>query len=385
MMANTLHQHAGSHGEFHRVVALNSLYARKLGPVKAIWLCQAAYTQTKVGPGRWWFKKLLADQDENGQMIPPEREIDHSFEYETGLNRTQQESARKTAVQLGVLEERRSGYQGRLEYLIDLDALARLVSKWVEDERNIARSGKQEITFLKEESIGLESENLHSSTKSIQIKKSRTAPADTAVRNSNGVPMRQHAQRRGFKGRSKFFVEGVECWTDSDEEQANFLLEKHGKDKIRGAVSKLQDEKIRPLPSEVRKVLSRPVGPDMVEQTSILLSKYSADKDERTERTAARKAAEQLPASERRDYVMRFIEKNGPNYTSSFNFSTDKFANPAENIQFKRWQENQIIQIMLSQLGRAHTSNFDSRCTTTLPIFNYQGEVDGVAAKDHIY
>lgn len=361
MMANTLHQHAGSHGEFHRVVALNSLYARKLGPIKAIWLCQAAYTQTKVGPGRWWFKRLLADQDENGQMIPPEREIDHSFEYETGLNRTQQESARKTAVQLGVLEERRSGYQGRLEYLIDLDALARLVSKWAEDERNIARSGEQEITFLKEESNGLESENPHSSTESIQIKKSRTAPADTAVRHSNRVPRRELAQRRGFKSRSKFFVEGVECWTDSDEEQANFLVEKHGKDKIRGAVSKLQDEKIRPFPSEVRKVLSRPAEPNMVEQTSVLLRKYSADKDERTKRTVARKAAEQLPVSERRDYVLRFIEQNGSDYKSSFNFASDTFTNPVENIQFKRWQENQIMQITLSQTGGAHTSNFGTR------------------------
>lgn len=344
MMASRLQQNAGSCGEFSRVVALSSLYARRLGTLKAAWLCQAAYTQTKAGPGRWWFKKVLADRDEAGQIIPPDREINHSFEYETGLTRTQQENARREAKELGVLKERRSAYQARLEYLIDLDGLAKLASKWAEDERNITRSGEQEIAVLNEEFNGLESENPHSSTESIQIEESRTAPADTAAKHLKVVPRRQLAQRRGPKSRRKFFIEGVECWTDSDEEQVNLLLEEYGKEKVRGIVSKLKDEKIRPLPSEVRRVLSRPAGSNMVEQTSILLSKYSEGKDERAERTAARKAAEQLPARERRNYVLIFIDQNGPDYKSSFDFSTEKFLNLAENFEFKRWLEKQLIQ-----------------------------------------
>lgn len=344
MMANTVQQHAGSHGEFHRVVALNSLYARKLGPIKATWLCQAAYTQTKVGPGRWWFKRLLADRDDNGRMIPPEREIDHSFEYETGMTRTQQESARKTAKELGLLKERRSSYHARLEYLIDLDCLYSLANKWAEDERNVARSGKQEVTFTKEEISGLESNISHSSTESIKIKKSRTAFADTAATDANAVPSRQLAQRRGVTGRRKFFIEGVECWTNSDEEQVNFFIEKYGKEKVRGVVLKLQDEKIRPLPSEVREVLSRLAASNMVDQTSNFLSKYEKDEVEKDKHMAVRKAADHLSAGERRAYVLKFIEQNGPDYTSSFDLVTDKFLNPGEKIQFKRWLEKQLME-----------------------------------------
>jgi hypothetical protein len=139
-------------------------------------------------------------------------------------------------------------------------------------------------------------------------------------------------------------IEGIHCWTDSDEELANALLDKHGKEKIQSPVSKLRDAKIRPWPSEVKKLLSQPTRPDMVEQPSILLSKYSEDKDEKDKRKASRKAAEQLSASERRSYVLKFIQKNGSDYKSSFDFVTDKFLNPAENVQFKRWLERQLIQ-----------------------------------------
>ena len=82
----------------------------------------------------------------------------------------------------------------------------------------------------------------------------------------------------------------------------------------------------------------------MVEQTSLLLSNYSEDKDEKAKRSAACKAAEQLSASERLAYVANFIEKRGPDYTSTFDFATKKFINPAENIEFKRWLETQLMQ-----------------------------------------
>jgi hypothetical protein len=346
MIANTLQLDVGSDGEFHRVVALSSLFARKLGTTAAAWLCQAVYTQTKAGVGRLWSKKLLADHDENGQMIRPEREIDQSFEYETGLTRSEQASARRAAKELGVLTERRSTYQGRIEYLIDLDGLRRHAEKWANDERNIARSGKQEITFMTEESDALESEILHSSTKSIEVKKSRTPTSDPFAGNDNPIPGRHAAGGSSIKASRKTMVEieGVECWFDSDKHLVNSMLEKHGEEKVRSAVSELQNAGKRLLPSAVEKILSRTLGPDMVEQTSQLLSKYDDYKNEKDRRRAASKAAQQLSPSDRRKFVLKFIEQNGSGSTSSFDFATDDFLNPAERIEFKRWLETQFMQ-----------------------------------------
>ena len=346
MIANTLQLDLGPDGEFHRVVALSSLFARKLGTTAAAWLCQAVYTQTKAGAGRLWSKKLLADRDENGQMIRPEREIDQSFEYETGLTRSEQASARRAAKELGVLTERRSTYQGRIEYLIDLDGLRRHADKWVNDERNIARSGKQEITLMKAKSNVPESEIPHSSTKSIEAKKSRTPTPDPVARYGNPIPRCQAAGGSGIKASRKTMmeIEGVQCWFDSDKQLVISLLEKHGEVKVRSAVLELQNAGKRLLPSAVEKILSRTLGPDMVEQTSQLLSKYDDDKNERDRRRAARKAAQQLSPSDRRKFVMKFIEQNSSGSTTSFDFATDDFLNPAERIEFKRWLETQFMQ-----------------------------------------
>jgi hypothetical protein len=346
MIANTLQLDVGSDGEFHRVVALSSLFARNLGTTAAAWLCQAVYTQTKAGPGRFWFKKLLAERDENGQMIRPEREIDQSFEYETGLTRSEQASARRAAKELGVLTEQRSTYQRRIVYLIDLDGLRRHADKWANDERNIARSGKQEITFMKEESDAPESEIPHSSTKSIEVKKSRTPTSDPVAKHDNPIPGRQAAGGSGIKASCKKMVdiEGVECWLDSDKQRVTSLLEKHGEEKVRSAVSELKNAGKRLLPSAVEKILSRTLRPDMVEQTFQLLSKYADDKNEKDRRRAASKAAQQLSPSDRRKFVLKFIEQNVSGSTSSFDFATDDFPNPAERIEFKRWLETQFMQ-----------------------------------------
>jgi len=346
MIANTLQLDVGSDGEIHRVVALSSLFARKLGTTAAAWLCQAVYTQMKAGPGRLWFKRLLADRDENGQIIRPEREIDQSFEYETGLTRSEQASARRAAKELGVLTERRSTYQGRIEYLIDLDGLRRHADKWANDERNIARSGKQEITFMKEESDALESEIPRSSTKSTEVKKSRTLTSHPAARHDNTTPGCQAAGGSGIKASRKKMmkIEGVECWFGSDKQLVISLLEKHGEERVRSAVSKLQNAGKRLLPSAVEKILSQTLTPDMVEQTSQLLSKYDDGMNERDRRRAASSAAQQLSPSDRRKFVLKFIEQNGSGSTSSYDFRTDDFLNPAERIEFKRWLETQFMQ-----------------------------------------
>jgi hypothetical protein len=97
--------------------------------------CDALLSSTKNAP----------DRDDNNQMISPRWEIDQSFEYETGLTRSHQGNARKAAKKLGVLQERRSRNGGRLDYLLNLDLLAEIVSKWADEERNFQRSSAKNM------------------------------------------------------------------------------------------------------------------------------------------------------------------------------------------------------------------------------------------------
>lgn len=328
-------------------VALNRACARKLGTVAAAYLCHAIYVQTWVGAGCYWFKKLLADRDPDGRMIPPERVIDQSFEFETGLTRSQQENARKVLEQLGVLKSRRSSFQGRLEYLIDLERLATLEKEWAEEERHITRSTTLEVAFPEGESSALESENPLSSIKSIQSYKerSRTVAATMAPRQNKTNHDAKHGAYSDNKENSRKTVEtgGIVCWTNNDREISDSLRQQFGEERIREAVAQVQDADAIPYPSAIKKILFTPTTLSAVEQTSELLKTYYGHGNEKEQQAAARKVVQLLPASGRNEFLEKFIEQIACDRPTSFNFATKKFSNPAEKIQFERWLERQIM------------------------------------------
>lgn len=169
-----------------QVVAVRQDWARALGHTVACWLSQAVYTQFRAGAGRWWFKRILADRDQEDQMIPPRWETDQSFEFEIGQTRSQQEGCRKKLKTLLILKERRAKHSHRrLEYMIDLDRLCQLSKQWASLERDGARSGTQESAPMTEESSTQEGEIQRSSTESLQIFKesSRNSSAREALIN----------------------------------------------------------------------------------------------------------------------------------------------------------------------------------------------------------
>ena len=333
MTSGNCQKHADSRGPSRIVIALNSLYARKLGTTTAAWLCQAEYTQRKAGNGCWWFKKILADRDENKQMISPRWEIDQSFEYETGLTRSYQGKARKAVKKLGVLQEKRSRNGGRLDYLIDLDLLARIVAKWADEERSFQHSEASQITFGNDESDVLEGEILLSSTKNIQIKKSRTEPPDSCAKHRNSSAKRQPWGR----------IAGIHCWNDLDQKLANSVLEKYGEKAVFDAVLQLENQGAKPLPSIVEKILSRSTTKNMVEETRQRLDSYDISESDRKRRTAARDAVDMLSPSERGEFIKKFIEENTFGHTTSFDTVTDEFRRLDEKLHFKRWLEAQFM------------------------------------------
>lgn len=106
------------------VITFSPALARALGDVEAaVFLCQACYWQTLIGDGDWFYKLRDADKDENGRVRPPADASRQSWEWETGLSRTKQESARRRLKALGLLEEALRGVPAKLYYRVNMDRL----------------------------------------------------------------------------------------------------------------------------------------------------------------------------------------------------------------------------------------------------------------------
>jgi len=107
-----------------RPVAYHRVYRVITGStVAAVMLSQAAYWQqvcdkSGCGDGHgWWWK----DRTE--------------WEQETGLSRSEQETARKRLVQIGVLEEKRRGVPARMWYRIDIQILEEKLQQYQQNDR----------------------------------------------------------------------------------------------------------------------------------------------------------------------------------------------------------------------------------------------------------
>jgi len=340
-------KYADLSNEGKKVVAVRSDWARELGQPTAAWLAQALFAQRHAGAGQWWFKKLLAERDQDNRIIPPQSAIEHSFEYETGLTRSQQETARKILRKLEILSERRCRWQRRLEYMINLDRLCEVTREWAHAERAAVPSGAQDRALLGGKSSAQESGIPRSSTESIQNfeKSSR----NTSEKNPDSRPLKilnpsYSEYRDSAVNRRRFTVEsgGVHCWTDHDRGWANSLLEQHGEEKIRDAAMKVEESGRDPYPSRVNKLLSNPKVSTAIDQTSEFICRHDIDKSTKQNRAAGRKAMQMLSDSEREGFIPIYIAQLSPNQKTTFDPSTRKFLNVGEKLQYDRWLEKRL-------------------------------------------
>lgn len=95
-----------------RPIAYHRIFRKVSGStVAAVFLSQAWYWSQRIPEDRdGWFYKKQAE-----------------WEDETGLSRSEQETARKKLVQLDILEEKREGLPAVLWYRINTDQLSRLI------------------------------------------------------------------------------------------------------------------------------------------------------------------------------------------------------------------------------------------------------------------
>jgi hypothetical protein len=131
------------------VIAYYPVIARALGgdANATVFLCQACYWQSKIGPNEFFYKLRDAERDDAGELMPPSHANRQSWEWETGLQRAAQESARRRLVQLGMLEESRRGVPARLHFRVNLQNVAEFLLKNQQIAEN-QLSGWQESSHL---------------------------------------------------------------------------------------------------------------------------------------------------------------------------------------------------------------------------------------------
>lgn len=95
-----------------RPVAYHPKLARVVGVKQTIFLCQLLYWDGKGKQPDGWIWKTQAEMEE-----------------ETGLSRTEQETARKHLRNAGILEEKRAGVPAKLHYRINFDILAEAIEE----------------------------------------------------------------------------------------------------------------------------------------------------------------------------------------------------------------------------------------------------------------
>lgn len=106
------------------VVAFRPALARSLNsPLAALFLCQGIYWQGIVGEGQWFYKLRDAQKDDEGCYVAPSHASEQSWEYELGMSRAQQETARTLLVRAGLLEVELRGVPAKNYYRFNLEKI----------------------------------------------------------------------------------------------------------------------------------------------------------------------------------------------------------------------------------------------------------------------
>lgn len=241
------------------VVSFRPALARVLGPIPALFLCQACYWQGVKGADEWWYKLRNADRDTSGNMLPPSNGGRQSWEWELGLSRSEQEGARRVLRRHELLEEALRGVPAQLHYRVNLDRLAEFllaIQQMAEfaqlDGRNQPASGQNSPSKL-----GRIAPTNTETTTSI------TAAAHASVRGTAGAaaPIDQDQnQKRKHPNRTRH---GIECWYPAEDLEAAAIEAAHNPAAIKAAVAIIKSrlngagKKTSPVPTFVLAELAK--------------------------------------------------------------------------------------------------------------------------------
>lgn len=329
-------------------IPLYGNWIREVGLQAATFLAVATYWQNIKGPGEWWYKRRDAKRGPDGKLLPPCSRAEQSFEWEAGLSRSAQETARAVTRERGFIEEKLVGK--RLYYRVNL----KLVEDWSE-ELNSVKGDFQPIEW-QENAIDLgnfshehgEISPPKAKNKQIPFQKSRSRDTSenvgitplTLQYAQDGASQEEALTRPTNEG-------GVLCWDGNDRVKAHDMMSRWGPEKVKLAANKVEARGKRPLASRVYKELINSEKPNNTEETRGYLNQYP----DRTLKEAKIFAAIQqkiktMSLEELKEYRRVYIAGEGALFSKSLNVTTNEFADVSERAMFKRWLERQLRQVM---------------------------------------
>lgn len=234
-------------------VAFRPALARSLGATTALFLSQAIYWQNKKGIDEWFYKNRDAYRL-NGVMIEPgttiKRKSDdgevkiflvpQSWEWELGLTRSEQETARRKLVKLGLLEERDQGIPCKKYFRVNFNKIIEFLLKNQQLAESCQLDGEIQLTG-RIESYQLAGRIPTSITKTTtKTTTEAVAPHAQACGTTPSTAAAVGLEKRRHPQRTK---NGIECWDQADDVKAHEIETSFKADDIKIAIKAVKSMK----------------------------------------------------------------------------------------------------------------------------------------------
>lgn len=338
----------------NEVIAYSAVMARAFNcSATALFLSQAVYWQAKAGEGKFWYKLRDAKRDNDGKILSPSDRTKQSWEWETGLTRSQQERARKRLITLKILEEKKQGIPQRNHFRVNTANLEKFLLELPDcyfSKGRILPTEDIESALSKGLNTPPHGEIPPYSTK----RSTRNTENSRKQEYAFSPPPRVESVAEGATNFSRLKVKlqnigGIECWHEEDINRAKRLLEHFGQNMVHQAVATLNAKMRQPLPLKVEKELHKmeqassekreaEQKPDVSDGKKVTASEQQFQSEK------FKQMIQSLPPEEFLTMKLCYLSsKEGAKHSKSYDASTGNFKNGLEGFLFKSWLSQQMI------------------------------------------
>lgn len=333
---------------FEEAIRFSPVLARALRcPIAALFLSQAVYWQLVAGEGKDFYKARDAKRDKEGNPLPPLNRTEQSWEWETGLTRSQQERARKILRKLDLLKEKKMGCPQRLYYCVNISAVEKLVSIELSKSRSHPLTRLDSAAKKAPKAHAYGSIPPHSTKNSNNYSTSSRKVEPTADVHSHSFQLTKEIGTQSTKSWPRNII-GIQCWHEEDSNHAQRLVAQYGSDLVTQAVSILISKDSLPLPSRVAKQLlamakTTRAATDAKEKARMEAADERAADEEKQHIEKVKNAIDALSQEDRSAFINRYLSlKEGMENSKSYDQSTGEFKAKNEHLRFNFWLRHEI-------------------------------------------
>lgn len=352
---NEIHRLISDLLDYKNSVAFRPALARSLGATAALFLSQAIYWQNKKGIGEWFYKNRDAYR-RNEVMIEPGTTIkrtsgdgevkdfvvQQSWEWELGLSRSEQETARRKLVKLGLLEEKDQGIPCKKHFRVNLDKTIDFLLKNQQLAESCQLDGEIQPTSRRNHPNRLDGNTPTITKTTSKITHTETAAAAPHAQACGTVPSAAaSSEKRKHPQRTR---NGIECWYPAEDDQANEIETKFSDEHIAAAVRVIRSRKNRankptsPVPVLVEEELMRQESER--KKAAAAADKIAADaahaETARKRSDMADELLRQIPSEQRHDLEQDFFDSMSSGERNYFRQADRRNSNSFQ-IRFRSW------------------------------------------------